>query len=172
MGVHATFCQICGLPVQHDHYVATERENFWKIYRQDNRPDGHFDFGPEHDWLLRGVAVIDDRDPVFGTCCDGALVQTNGDPEEEEGCWVGDGFDEYMAFHQYCWETAGKPGRCEQVLHHKRNSEWILLGKYQQQLFDFGALVQDGLGWMLLDPTSPEGQQSKARIARILLETP
>lgn len=66
MGVHATFCLICGLPVQHDHYVASGGENCWAIYRAHNKPAGHFPFGTEHDWLLQGVAVSGSGEYHFG----------------------------------------------------------------------------------------------------------
>ena len=59
MGVMASYCQLCGMPVQHDHYVPTDREDSWMIYRSSGahgvKPA--VAFGPQHEWLTRGVGV-------------------------------------------------------------------------------------------------------------------
>jgi hypothetical protein len=66
VGVLSTYCQICGLPVQHDHYVALENEGYFRIWRGDG-DDGcepAVTFGPEHAWLRLAVGLrLDDTDP-------------------------------------------------------------------------------------------------------------
>ena len=164
MGVHATYCLICGLPVQHDHYVATDRENSWAIYRRDNKPPGHFPFGSEHEWLTCGVAVSDEEeDPHLGSCEDGALL---GDDGEEY--YVGDGHEDYTALHAYCWNEAGRPFSYNEMFHYRYGFLQTFLVKYQEQLFEFQKCVDEGDGWMLVNPSLPEGARNKERIARIL----
>ena len=167
MGVRATYCAICGLPVQHDHYVASERENFLAIYRTDNRPDGHFPFMPGHDWLLRGVAVSPDDGPYYGSCCDGGLMAEDGTEY-----YVGQDSDEYTAMHVYCWQAAGKPLDYNAMAHYKQAPGNALVAPYQEQLFEFARCVEEGNDWLLLDPSLPSGARNKARIDSILAMTP
>ncbi len=162
MGVHASYCLVCGLPIQHDHYVPTERANFFAIYRSDNKPEGHFPFTLSHAWLLRGVAVNPGDGPHFGSCEDGALI---ADGEEY---YVGDGYEDYLAMHKYCWEAAGQPRDYNEIYRCKSTYEATFLKKYQEQLFDFFQCVADGQGWLLEDPDRPEGEQNRKRIERAL----
>jgi hypothetical protein len=163
MGVHATFCAICGLPVQHDHYVATEKQDMWAIYRSDNRPQGHFPFLPEHDWLLRGVAINTEEGPFFGTCEDGALIDEDG-----ESYYVGRDNEDYTALHAYCWRAAGQPTDYDQMSHYQYAYDRTFLSKYQEQLFDFFQCARNDDGWLLLDPEHPDGARNKARIEALL----
>ena len=160
MGVRASYCLVCGLPIQHDHYVATEREDMWEIYRSDNKPDGHFPFTDAHSWLLRGVAVKEDDGPYYGSCEDGALL---ADGEEY---YVGDGYEDYLAMHDTCWKAAGQPRDYNEIYRCKYSYEATFLKKYQEQLFDFAKCVADGAGWVLEDPNHPEGEENRKRIER------
>src|SRR3954454_13958646 len=59
VGVLSTYCQVCGLPVQHDHYVPQPDSRYLRIWRGDG-DDGcepAFAFGPEHGWLRRAVGL-------------------------------------------------------------------------------------------------------------------
>lgn len=159
MGVHATYCLICGLPIQHDHYVATDRENVWAIYREDNKPKGHFPFKPEHEWLLCGVAVSPEEGPFLGSCEDGSFRAEDG-----EEYYVGRDHEDYTALHAYCWHAAGRPMDYNDLYHYKYTFAKTFLAKYQEQLFEFQKCVDDGDGWMLINPNLPEGQRNKERI--------
>lgn len=163
MGVHATYCLICGLPVQHDHYVATDKEDLWAIYRSDHQPVGHFPFGPEHQWLLRGVAVNDEEGPFFGSCEDGCLKTEDG-----EELYVGSDSEDFSALHAYCWNAAGQPREYNRIYHYRYTYGRTFLRKYQEQLFDFGRCVAQGDGWLLTDPDLPEGRPNRERIDAIL----
>lgn len=162
MGVHATYCLICGLPIQHDHYVATARNDLWAIYRADNKPEGHFPFTDSHDWLLQGVAVNPEEGPFYGACEDGRLLA------DGEDYYVGRGDEDYFAMHRYCWEAAGRPRDHISVYHYKYAFETTFLSRYQGQLFDFFACVRDGEGWLLEDPERPAGKKNRERISRLL----
>lgn len=167
MGVHATYCPICGLPVQHDHYVATEQEDMWEIYREDNKPQGHFPFGPEHHWLKRGVAVSPEEGPFLGHCEDGALISDDG-----EEYYVGRDHEDYTAMHAYCWHAAGQPVDYNAMYHYKYVFDTTFLDKYRGQLFEFSKCVASGDDWLLIDPTLPEGARNKERIDAILKTKP
>uniref|UniRef100_A0A0G4F5I4 Uncharacterized protein n=1 Tax=Chromera velia CCMP2878 TaxID=1169474 RepID=A0A0G4F5I4_9ALVE len=89
MGVFGTFCQICGLPVQHTCYVSIDGgpEGVMRIYRgdpQDEEPEAPppVPFLLEHAWLCEAVALSPDptRPPVPGTVQDGDLKPNN--PED------------------------------------------------------------------------------------------
>lgn len=159
MGVHATYCLICGLPIQHDHYVSTDREDVWAIYREDNKPKGHFPFTSQHDWLLFGVAVSPEGGPYLGSCEDGVLRADDG-----EEYYVGRDHEDYTALHAYCWHVAGRPMDYNQMYHYKYTFAKTFLSRYQKQLFDFPKCVEDGNGWMLVNPNLPEGSRNKERI--------
>lgn len=167
MGVTGTYCLVCGLPVQHDHYVPTEREHFFAIYRHDNQPHGHFPFGPEHDWLLQAVGVSERDEPLFGRCEDGVLGNS-----EQEGYFVGDGWEDACAFHVYCWEGAGQPRHYGQVAPFQEHTQMAIAKPYQGQLFDFFQCSADGNSWILQDPNTEDGQQSRDRIDAILKSRP
>jgi hypothetical protein len=171
MGVLSTYCQICGLPVQHDHYVPAELGSYFHIWRGDgsDETDPIIAFGPEHSWLRHAVGLpVDERPdeaPVTGLVHDGNL--TCGD--DDFNVW--DGFDDRVAVHDACWQLAGRPQswqpleRCEPPAEEER---------YRQQLFDFEAFVEDGHGWMLVDPDadSPDGLRSRRRIVELLSDAP
>jgi len=164
MGVTASYCQVCGIPVQQDHYVPMG--GMFAIYRGEPE-DGHCEpavpFGGEHGWLKRAVAVAvrDGQAPAVahGEIHDGYL-------EGLEDGMVWDGFDERAALHEACWEMAGKPERWTR--------QWTIDGsaleKYCEQLFEFEQLVADGLGWMIVDPRfdSADAQKNRARIVDLL----
>ena len=170
MGVLSTYCQICGLPVQHDHYVARDDESYLRIWRGDG--DDGFEpavvFGPEHAWLRQAIGLrLDEIDPdviIEGYVHDGVFEGSGSDD------FVMDGIDDRVALHRVCWEMAGG------------SDTWAPLSdleppaaerRYRQQLFDFVRFVADGHGWMLVDPEdeSPQGRRSRERITRLLTET-
>lgn len=167
MGVIATYCQLCGLPAQHDHYVPTGGD-LLRIYRgatsdedegwdEDARP---FAFGPQHAWLLDAVAVPfgDDEAVVRGAAEDGAM----GD-----GLFVARGDDEALVFHHACWTLMDRPGRVDAVVTAVGTRAWAEVDAYQEQLFEFFELEADGRGWMLDDPSGSE--RSRARLETLLL---
>ena len=169
MGVMASYCQLCGLPVQHDHYVATERSDSWSIYRSshpgDTKPS--IIFGPEHQWLTQGVGLspYQEEDPVMGFVEDGHLEDESGEPH-----FVCRGNEDLALLHRACWEIAGSP-RCFQAIGSApRLHQWVLLSRYQEQLFEFERLIKDGRGAWLVDPNSSEGAESRQRIQAWLAE--
>jgi hypothetical protein len=164
MGVVGTFCQICGVATQHDHYVPMD--GMFGIYRGGS---GHevcaplVAFGPEHAWLKEAVGLrlrADQEPPIL----EGEIHDGRFEDSDEDDARVWDGIDERAALHKACWELAERP----EVWKGARGDE--TLTSYQQQLFEFGKLVEDGLGWMLADPrsTSPEGRRNAERIRRLL----
>jgi hypothetical protein len=161
-----TWCQVCGLPVQHDHYVPEKDGDGLFIYRGGSENWGSepaVAFGPEHDWLLRAVGVRVDlkQQPALieGEIHDGRFY---AEPDDPESGFVDSGIFERAALHRVCWELAGQP------------NPWLLeervaedVRPYCAQLFDFAALVGDAKGWMLVDPRL-DSQQALASRARIL----
>lgn len=164
MGVHGTFCQLCGLPAQHDHYVPTA-SGMLKIYRGSSENGGHrwepgerpFPFGPEHAWLKDAVALPWDEERVLrGAIEDGAL----------EDVLVFDGGEDGLAFHHACWELQGSPGSTGPAVRANGSHAWALVEPYQEQLFDLQGLADDGKAWMLADPRTDV--RSRARIEAML----
>jgi hypothetical protein len=168
VGVFATYCQICGLPVQQDHYVPMEIGSMFYIWRGDgsNACDPIIPFGPEHAWLRRAVGLrLDERRAeivVEGLVHDGN-IEGGGDDDN-----VIDGVGDYRAaLHSACWHLADRPATFEPLEHLELSAEEE---QYRQQLFDFEAFVADGHAWMLVDPESdtPDGLRSRRRILAIL----
>ena len=165
MGVFSTYCQICGLPVQQDHYVHIEGENYFHIWRGDgdDECDPAIAFTPEHGWLRQAVGLrLDDANPdvmIEGLVHDGMV----------EGCgdFLWDGIDDRAALHRACWEMAGRPDSWEPLSHLEPPAAEE---PYRQQLFAFDTFVADGHGWMLIDPSddSPGGRRSRQRITELL----
>ena len=163
MSVMGTTCQICGMPVQHDHYIAASGMS--GIYRgASGETQPLFVFGREHDWLRKALALrlSDDEKPQImeGEVHDGTLESRN------QSCMVMKGVDERAAVHRVCWELAGK--REWKFLKNVHPAED--LKPYMHQLFDFNALQADQKGWMLVDPRldTPDGVRNKARILKDL----
>lgn len=156
MGVIGTFCQSCGMPVQHDHYVPT-RSGMLKIYRGSSPDGGHrwesderpFPFGPEHAWLKDAVVLPWDSDKVLRGAVEDGVIDVDND-----SCMVWDGGDEGLAFHHRCWELQGSPGSTEPAVSANETHLWALVDGYHEQLFEFAELEADGKAWMLNDPAS------------------
>lgn len=169
MGVSATFCQLCGLPVQHDHYVPQAGGGMLKIFRGGEPGGGHewapgetpFPFGPAHAWLLDAVLVRMEDGPLHGRISDGGLETEDGDGE-----YVGDGSDEGLVFHRACWQRLGEPELETEARTARGSHALALVAPYQEQLFEFGELAADGKGWMLEDPSTSE--RSAARLDALL----
>lgn len=167
MSVIGTYCEICGLPVQLDHYVPMPDGGFW-IWRDDGTDDCDpaIAFGADHAWLSRAVALPWDdtlAEPVVeGTVHDGCLDSTDG---EEIGVFPD--IDDRGAAHHACWRLAGRPDNWQSLRNVPAAGDLV---KYQQQLFEFRALVDDGHGWMLADPDddTPDGGRSRRRILDLL----
>lgn len=166
MGVHATYCQLCGLPTQHDHYVRAPERRMMKIYRGGEPDGGHewepgdrpFAFTPAHAWLRRAVALSFDGETTWhGTVCDGAIETEDGD-----GDYVGSGDDDALVFHEACWVALGRPATDGAARTSSGRHAFALVSPYQEQLFEFAALVADGKGWMLEDPAG--GAQMRAHL--------
>ncbi|MCW8139411.1 MAG: hypothetical protein KIT58_10965 [Planctomycetota bacterium] len=170
MGVIGTFCQVCGLPTQHDHYVP-QPDGMLGIYRggMPSQFTPVVAFGPEHAWLERalGLALSAARTPavIRGRCSDGSLEDADGAPYPDG--FVADGIDERAALHEACWRLAGEPASWDALAPAVRPHG---LEAYQQQLFDLEALLADDAGWTLVDPDldAPEGRRSRARISDLL----
>src|SRR5260221_8804656 len=117
VGVMSTYCQICGLPVQHDHYVPAEDGDYFHIWRGDGSDacEPIVAFGPGHAWLRQAVGLpFDDRSgetPVAGAVHDGYL--TDGEDDFD----VTDGFGDRVALHGACWRLAGRPIAWEPLEH-------------------------------------------------------
>lgn len=164
MGVHGTFCQLCGMPTQHDHYVPSH--GMLKIYRGAAGPGGGhtweadekpFAFGPQHAWLEDAV-VLPWHEPrvLRGRIEDGSL----------EGVMVFDGGEDGLALHHACWRIEGSPASTEPAFRANGTHAWALVESYHEQLFDFASLAADGKGWMLEEPLP--GSRSRARIEAML----
>ncbi|HZE97450.1 MAG TPA: hypothetical protein VE981_10525 [Planctomycetota bacterium] len=169
MGVHGTFCQLCGLPAQHDHYVPT-RSGMLKIYRGSGAGGGHrweaderpFPFGPEHEWLKDAVVLPWDEEMVLrGPIEDGSIETGDGD-----SLLVFEGAEDGLAFHHFCWEVQGSPGSTGPAVSAAEVHLWSLVDAYQEQLFEFQELKADGKEWMLSDPAADA--RSRARIEAML----
>lgn len=163
-----TFCQLCGLPTQHDHYVPSR--GMFKIYRGARPDGGHvweagekpFPFAPGHAWLKDAVVLPWDREQVIrGAIEDGGIEAGDGD-----GVLVMDGGDDGLAFHHACWTLQGSPPSTGPSIRANYTHGWALVMGYQEQLFDFEALAADGKAWMLADPTTDE--RSRRRIQAML----
>lgn len=169
MGVMASYCQLCGLPVQHDHYVATDRPDSWHIYRSSDPRDCTpvVPFGPEHEWLTQGVGVshYEEEDPVMGAVEDGHLEDESGEPH-----FVCRGDEDLALLHRACWEMAGSPRCFQSIGGAPRLHHWVLLSRYHEQLFEFEQLVKDGRGAWLVDPNLPAGAENRQRIEAWLAE--
>ncbi|MEQ1508412.1 MAG: hypothetical protein ABMB14_39645, partial [Myxococcota bacterium] len=154
MGVLGTNCQICGLPVQHDHYVPTDG---WMLGIWRGPGTTHcasaVAFGPEHDWLLDAVALrLGDRgEPavVEGRVQDGVIRGLDGGSLPDG--FVCDGVDERAAVHRACWRIAGAPASWAALAPRVvAGADDVDLAPYCGQLFELAALVEDGHGWMLV----------------------
>lgn len=171
MAVIGTYCEICGLPVQLDHYVPRPDGGLW-IWRDDGSDvcDPAIAFGAEHAWLSRAVALRWDETPpvpvIEGTVHDGYLENAFG-----VGAGVFPGVDDRGAAHHACWQLAGRPASYQSLSHLQPPA---VLEKYQQQLFDFQAFADDGHSWMLADPDAgtPDGSRSRQRIMDLLRPGP
>lgn len=168
MGVHATWCQLCGLPVQHDHYVRSHGERL-AIYRGALPGGGHdwstepgepFQFSTAHAWLRDAVGLTRDARVVRGHVEDGALC-ADGDE-----LYVGDGNEDALVFHHCCWELMGRPTNADAAPRGVQTLVYERLYPYQEQLFDFQRLVADGLGEWLLDPAQHDA--SRQRVDAVL----
>lgn len=172
MGVSATYCQLCGLPVQHDHYVPEAGGGLLKIYRGSSPGGGHawapgeapFPFGAEHAWLRNAVALCPRPDRVLrGTCCDGVLTQASGAHE-----YVGDGAEDGLVFHHACWERLGRPQAWADARTARGTHAFAQVAPYQEQLFEFAELAADGQAWLLEDPAT--SARSAERLAALVRE--
>lgn len=173
MGVHGTYCQLCALPLNHDHYV--ESGMMLKIYRSGQPDGGHtwepgeapFRFGPEHAWLCRGVALPHGEPGVVlrGTVSDGAFR------DEALGRMelVFEGDDDGRAYHAWCYDAIGAPTSSRDAPVARGAHAWSSVGAYHAQLFEIATFARDGLAWMLEDPAgdTPNAARSRARIAAL-----
>ena len=152
MGVVGTFCQLCGMPTQHDHYVPTG--GMLKIYRGAQPGGGHdwapgetpFAFGPEHAWLLDAVVLPWDEERVLrGAIEDGVIDDGEGDP-----VMVWDGGDDGLALHHACWELQGSPRSTGPAVRANDTHAWTMVEGYHEQLFEFAELARDGMTMLVI----------------------
>ncbi len=162
MGVTGSHCQLCRLPLQHDHYVRAANESHFKIYRGTAPNGGHtwepgeraVAFGPEHAWLTDAIGLArSDVGPalVEGLVSDGVLVDRRTGAEVV----VGEGDEDALTYHRYCWNQFGAPagpGAAGRSPRAQGTYGWAVIGAFGGQLFEFGELVDGGLAWTLVDP--------------------
>jgi hypothetical protein len=186
MGVTGSHCQLCRLPLQHDHYVRAANASHFKIYRGTGGTEkngGHtweagervVVFGPEHAWLTdaiglgrsdAGVALVE------GPVSDGILTDRTTGAE----VFVGEGDEDALTYHRYCWEQFGAPREAGAAHRSPRGHGtygWAVIGAFGGQLFELAELIDGGLAWTLVDPRgdSPDATTSRARIAGLLADT-
>ena len=165
MAVFATFCQICSLPVNHDHYVRSPGSEFMKIYRRAQpaawgSEERVFAFTPEHAWLADCVGVSTRASGVLrGGVTDGELV----DSRTQAKGFLADGVEDYLALHGRCWTMMGEPQRFEDCAIVRGQHGLALIGPYQQQLFEFQRLCDSGKAWMLADPIGADAAAVRNR---------
>lgn len=175
MGVFGSFCQICGMPLQHNCYVRDPNDaRLARIYRgpesQGMDPPPFLD-PVAHAWLLHVVALRtspSEEPQVYTTRAgvqDGDLTLEDGQTVDVE---LGDG--DRFGLHDCCWRLAGCVER--DVLVHIANGEaWKdIQAKFHAQLFDFERLVEEGCAWMLACPDAQtgDGRRNRVRIETIL----
>lgn len=173
MGVIGTFCQLCGLPVQHDHYVPSDR-GYLNIYRGARPGGGHdwesesrkpFPLGPGQAWLADAVSVARFGRGVKRGAVEDGFLHAGPDDADPVMVWSG-GDEDALAFHHWCWEAMGTPDTGDACVSAVGLLPYSFVARYHGQLFDLRALEADGKGWLAEDPrTSP---RSRARIERLL----
>jgi hypothetical protein len=176
MGVFASYCQVCALPVQHDHYVPMNGMYYINRGKPED-PNFVVRFGPEHAWLKDALALRlnEEQEPILleGEIHDGGIERPSGEGDGEEAAYdfedafVADGVEERAALHRVCWELAGKP---QTWAHPSELEAPAELRPYRHQLFQFKELMEAGSGWMLVDPRldSADGRRSRERILALL----
>jgi len=163
VGVMATFCQLCGIATQHDHYVhaaaGTPFGRTMKVYREPGphvwaRGERPFPFEEKHAWLRDAVVVRHEDGSVHrGHVVDGVMSPSSGGSPTWIG--AGDGTDGATAWHALCWERLGAPRPTAPLAFSTQGSyEWAFMEAYQGQLFDFHELCVDDRGFLLDDPRS------------------
>jgi len=166
MGVHGTFCQLCALPVNHDHYIPTPG-GMLRIYRGGksdapqtwNDAEQPFPFTPDHDWLRSAVGIEHGSNKILrGEVSDGNLT----DDASGDTTMPFEGDDDARTYHAYCYEALGSPTD-SRALTARGTHAWSLLAPYHEQLFELQLLADDGKAWMLDDPTT--SPRSRDRIA-------
>ncbi|HEU0033931.1 MAG TPA: DUF695 domain-containing protein [Kofleriaceae bacterium] len=174
MGVIGSYCQLCRLPLSHDHYVQSASLGMLKIYRSTAEHGGHdwepgervVRFGREHRWLRDAIAITREETPrvVEGPVEDGVLEA--GD--DHVFIWEGD--DDGFAYHRFCYERIGSPRTLEALVHGRGTHAASVVDTYGGQLFEFHELIDQGKGWMLVDPRldTDDARRSRARIEEIL----
>jgi hypothetical protein len=178
MGVHGATCQLCRLPLQHDHYVPQRGgAGMLKIYRGGSEGGGHeweegepvVRFGPEHAWLADAIGVPFGEGALLrGAVEDGSLT----DAATGADAFIWDGDEDALAFHAYCWKRMGEPVRAGDAVVSRGLHLAAFADTYAGQLYEFRELIDHGKGWMLADPrgTTGDARRSAARIDAILAD--
>ncbi len=173
MGVTGTFCQLCALPVQHDHYVPANG-GYLNIYRGGTEGGGRdwsaethkpFPFDERHRWLEDAVSVNRfSTGTKRGRVEDGHLRSS---PDDDDPAFVWNGGDEDgFVFHHWCWEAIGKPERGEDTIRAAGLLPYSFVAIYHGQLFELRELATDGKGWMTEDPRT--SARSRERIEGLI----
>ncbi|MCB9653205.1 MAG: DUF695 domain-containing protein [Deltaproteobacteria bacterium] len=179
MGVFGTVCALCGLPLQHDHYVPTSG-GMLQIYRgSDPHPERAFApdqayvrFGAEHAWLRSAVwlrAYGSKPSVIHGRMEDGVFIEAETGNEN----LVMDDFDaEHPILHAACWRILGQQHETKDVPRTRGSHAYAFIDAYHGQLFAFPEFIADGKAWMLVDPelTTPDGARSRDRIETLIEE--
>jgi hypothetical protein len=132
-------------------------------------------FGPEHDWLIRAVAVPleeSEEEVLFGTVEEGEIVK-DGEPVADVEDGVG---DEYAAIHERCWNMASRPQYFGVLRNISKNKGYRdIENLYHNQDFEFQKLADDDGEWKIHDPTPDNAtdvsRRNKERIQELILQT-
>jgi hypothetical protein len=164
-----TYCQICGLPLNFDHYVPQEDGTLY-IWRDDDAwCEPAIAFGAQHAWLRLavGLSFVDGpsaEPPLHGVVRNGFLEPHD---DQLEGQYAMEGAFDLAVVHRACWVLSGRPDSFRPLEHLQLPADQE---PYRGQLFDFAAFVAHGHGWMLIDPNGywPHAARNRERIIALL----
>ena len=165
MGVMTTWCQLCGLPCEHTHYVPTDEGMLFTISygsenpRSSGEEDGPFAFDASHRWLRQvvGLRQFGDGPKVIHGIVEEGFLHYDGNKLAE----VFQDGEEYLPLHRMCWELSGKPVEAAWFAPARSLHERVILEIYQRQLFDFHQFAKRGHAWMLADPGHSDRSRSR-----------
>lgn len=166
MGVMGSYCQLCRLPLQHDHYVPDpDGGGGLAIYRgRDPKGAPAMRLTRDHEWLADAVALpwVAGR-PLAGAVEDGVLVDATSGTK----LLVMAGDEDGLALHRRCWEMLGSPAAAGDAapLVGRGTHGAAQIEPYLGQLFELADFVAHGAAWMLDDPRA--APKSRERIDAI-----
>jgi hypothetical protein len=163
VGVVATYCSLCALPVQHDHYVTPGGEplegfvGMASIYRGEASHASAFPFTHEHAWLVDAVAIPkrDGMEILEGRISDGAMDRR--------------GLDGYAPLHRACWDALGAPRRWAPAQPLPEDAD---LAPFRRQLFDFAAFARAGFADRLAGDPAARRARVEIYFGRVAVPKP